>query len=42
MNRFHLGNNKKDTGVNIRSNNVSGHIKVELDEFPLKEEETAT
>lgn len=41
MNRFHLGN-KKDTGVNIRSNDVSRHIKVELDELPLKKEKTAT
>lgn len=41
MNRFHLGN-KKDTGVNIRSNDVSRHIKVELDELSLKKEKTAT
>lgn len=41
MNRFHLGN-KKDTGVNIRSNDVSRHIKVELDKLPLKKEKTAT
>lgn len=26
---------KKDTGVNIRSDNIASHIKVELDELPL-------
>lgn len=29
----------EDTGVDIRSDDVARHVKVELDEFPLQAEE---
>lgn len=33
-------NEQKDTGVDICPDDVSRHVKVELDEFPLQTKET--
>lgn len=39
---FSVASPQKDTGVDVGPDNVSGHVKVEFDEFALRTEESTT